>query len=85
MEIATDANQSSRSAAASAAATAAEAAAANGDDSADVTDDKPNVALRTAVGMLSVVLSGYAVSGGRATASVRSFTTYIASGLWGSH
>lgn len=79
MEIATDANQSSQSAAASAAAAAAEAAAPNGDDSADVTDDKPNVALRTAVEMLSVVLSGYAVSGGRArTASVRSFTTYIA-------
>lgn len=46
------------------AATAEEAAAANEDDSADVRDDKPSVALRTAVGMLGVVLSGYAVSGG---------------------
>lgn len=75
VEVATDAPHGSKSATASAAtaaaeATAAEAAGANGHDPADITDDKPNVALRTAVEMLSVVLSGYAVSGGRAAASV---------------
>ncbi|CAM9661677.1 unnamed protein product, partial [Laminaria digitata] len=82
VEVAVDASQASQSAAAAAAEeAAAEAAEADGDDSADVTDDKPNVALRTAVGMLSVVLSGYAVPEEQYLRSIATMRTSLADEL----